>query len=369
MKKRSAIPTLLALPALALSMVSCDKVINIGTEVTEETASIDTDKIIASTSEEKELQKQIDDALKGRKTAEKAIENATRDLADVNSKVAKLQSKLAEVQTKGVTLGTYASPGGGTAAATTPAPSAPKPAAPADPEPVDIAAPTPAPSPVTPAPTPTPEAPEPAPTSPPAPAPAATGGMVDLVTEFPIPMFIGTPVPVKLPNLEPPGKPKLTMPVPAGTKNVAIGKTVTSSDPEPTIGDLDFVTDGDKDGGDGYFVELGFDNQWVQIDLEKEFDIHAIIVWHFHKAACAYYDVVVQISNDPEFKESVTVYNNDHDNSAGLGVGADLAYIETNHGRIIDAKGTKGRYVRLYSTGNTANDLNHYIEVEVHATE
>ena len=107
----------------------------------------------------------------------------------------------------------------------------------------------------------------------------------------------------------------------------------------------------------------------MQIDLEKEFDIHAIIVWHFHKAACAYYDVVVQVSNDPEFKESVTVYNNDHDNSAGLGAGADLAYIETNHGRIIDAKGTKGRYVRLYSNGNTANDLNHYIEVEVHATE
>jgi len=27
--------------------------------------------------------------------------------------------------------------------------------------------------------------------------------------------------------------------------------------------------------------------------------------------------------------------------------------------------GVKGRYVRLYSNGNTANRLNHYIEVEV----
>ncbi|MCB1096584.1 MAG: discoidin domain-containing protein [Verrucomicrobiae bacterium] len=193
--------------------------------------------------------------------------------------------------------------------------------------------------------------------------------MMDLKIDFPIPMFIGTPVPVKLSNLEPPGKPKLTMPVPVGSKNVALGKTVTSSDPEPTIGDLDFVTDGDKDGGDGYFVELGFDTQWVQIDLEKEFDIHAVVVWHFHKAACAYYDVVVQVSNDPEFKEATTIYNSDDDNSSGLGVGKDMAYIETNHGRIIDAKGTKGRYVRLYSNGNTQNDLNHYIEVEVHATE
>ena len=79
---------------------------------------------------------------------------------------------------------------------------------------------------------------------------------MDLVTEFPIPMFIGTPVPVKLPNLEPPGKPKLTMPVPVGTKNVALGKTVTSSDPEPTIGDLEFVTDGDKDGGPAAVVDV-----------------------------------------------------------------------------------------------------------------
>jgi hypothetical protein len=32
---------------------------------------------------------------------------------------------------------------------------------------------------------------------------------------------------------------------------------------------------------------------------------------------------------------------------------------------LIDAKGVKGRYVRLYSKGNTTNKLNHYIEVEV----
>jgi hypothetical protein len=32
---------------------------------------------------------------------------------------------------------------------------------------------------------------------------------------------------------------------------------------------------------------------------------------------------------------------------------------------LIDAKGVKGRYVRLYSAGNTSNKMNHYIEVEV----
>jgi hypothetical protein len=29
-------------------------------------------------------------------------------------------------------------------------------------------------------------------------------------------------------------------------------------------------------------------------------------------------------------------------------------------------KGVQGRYVRLYSRGNTANDLNHYVEVEIY---
>ena len=61
-----------------------------------------------------------------------------------------------------------------------------------------------------------------------------------------------------------------------------------------------------------------------------------------------------------------TVYNNDQDNSSGLGAGKDRPYIETNLGRLIDAKGAKGRYVRLYSNGNTLMDTNHYVEVEVY---
>ncbi len=33
-------------------------------------------------------------------------------------------------------------------------------------------------------------------------------------------------------------------------------------------------------------------------------------------------------------------------------------------GQLSDAKGVKGRYVRLYSNGNTRNKINHYTEVE-----
>jgi hypothetical protein len=187
--------------------------------------------------------------------------------------------------------------------------------------------------------------------------------------EFPKPMFIGTPVPAKLPNLEQPDPTKIvkSFMAPKGTVNVAKGKKVTSSDPAPIIGDLELVTDGDPDGSDGCFVELAPGPQWVQIDLDQPTTINKVAVWHYHKQAQAYVDVLVQVSDDPEFKTGVTtLFNSDHDNTLGQGAGADPAYIETNHGRVIDGKGTKARYVRLTSNGNTSNEMNHYCEVAVY---
>jgi hypothetical protein len=184
---------------------------------------------------------------------------------------------------------------------------------------------------------------------------------------LPKPLFVGTPVPIKLANLEPPREGKRPdFMVPLGTTNLAAGKKVTSSDTEPVMGTLDLITDGDKDGDEGSWVELAPGKQWVQIDLEKEANIYAIMVWHYHSQARVYLDVVVQVSDDPTFaKDVTTVFNADAQNELGLGAGKDLAYIETYEGKLIDARGVKGRYVRLYSKGNTTNKLNHYIEVEV----
>jgi hypothetical protein len=92
-------------------------------------------------------------------------------------------------------------------------------------------------------------------------------------------------------------------------------------------------------------------------------------LWHFHKQPRVYFDVIVQVSDDPNFIKNVsTIFNNDHDNSSGLGAGKDMNYVETAEGKLIDAKGIEGRYVRCYSNGNTNNDLNHYIEVAVYGT-
>ena len=191
--------------------------------------------------------------------------------------------------------------------------------------------------------------------------------MVPLKTDLPKPLFVGTPVPIKVSNLEPTQEGKRPdFMVPAGTVNLAKGKKVTASDNDPVVGTLDLVTDGDKEGDEGSWVELGPGKQWVQIDLEKDADIYAVLVWHFHSQARVYFDVVAQVSDDPNFEKGVTtIFNNDANNELGLGAGKDLDYIETYEGKLIDAKGVKGRYVRLYSKGNTTNKLNHYIEVEV----
>jgi len=187
---------------------------------------------------------------------------------------------------------------------------------------------------------------------------------------LPKPMFVGTPTNIKSPNLEViTGKSRGPFYVPIGTKLLSLNRPVKSSDMQPVIGELNMVTDGEKEGGDGYFVELGPGKQWIQIDLGASYALHAILAWHYHSQARVYRDVIVQVSDDKDFVKGVTtVFNSDHDNTAGLGIGKEKEYIEVSEGRLFDPKGAKGRYVRLYSGGNTSNDLNHYVEVEVYGT-
>ena len=196
-----------------------------------------------------------------------------------------------------------------------------------------------------------------------------TPGGVPLAIDFPPELIEGTPKAMNVPNLvQVPDKAPQFL-VPKEAVLLSKGKKVTSSDSNPIIGTLDLVTDGDKQAGEGYFVELMEGPQWVQIDLEKTSTINAICVWHYHSQKRAYKGVVIQVSDDPEFKTSTTVYNNDYENVCKLGKGKDFPYVESRFGLIADGKNAKGRYVRLYSNGNTSNDMNHYIEVEVYGTQ
>ncbi|MBN2211505.1 MAG: discoidin domain-containing protein [Sedimentisphaerales bacterium] len=193
--------------------------------------------------------------------------------------------------------------------------------------------------------------------------------LVPIPLKLPKAMFVGTPENLAgIPNLEPDTKQdRPPFLAPPGVKNLAQGKPVTSSDMDPTIGRPDMIVDGDKDAAESSLVELGPFKQWVQIDLENEYQLYAIVVWHYHQTARVYKDVVVQVSNDPDFITDVTtLFNNDHDNSLGLGVGRDMNYIDKAAGKLIDAKGVKARYIRLYSQGNNQNDNSHYVEVEIY---
>ncbi len=196
----------------------------------------------------------------------------------------------------------------------------------------------------------------------------AGGKLVPLPLQLPKPMFEGTPQNLTVPNLQKPlGRPRDPFLAPAGVTNVAKAKAVTSSDSEPVIGELEQVTDSDKKGAEGSFVELGPGVQYVTVDLGAPNEIYAVLFWHFHKTPRVYFDVVVQVADDAAFKKNVrTIFNNDHDNTSGLGAGQDMNFVETAEGKLVDAKGSVARYVRLYSKGNNANELNHYVEVEVY---
>jgi len=200
---------------------------------------------------------------------------------------------------------------------------------------------------------------------------ASDNGKIQLRIDLPKPQFTGTPKPIRSANLEPARNGRLREPVevPAGCDKVlSKGCKVTSGDPEPPlVGALSLITDGDKEHDAETYVELGPGKQWVQIDLGKEHEIYAACVWHYHGEARVYRDVICQICSDPNFVDGVvTVFNNDHDNSSGLGAGKEKEYVESNEGRAFAVNGVKGRYIRFYSTGNTSDDMNHYTEIEIY---
>jgi hypothetical protein len=192
--------------------------------------------------------------------------------------------------------------------------------------------------------------------------------MEPLILELPAPAFKGTPKDMVVdPEVEPlSDTPRPAMMVPKGLSNLARDKAVTASS-GTTSSTLKKVVDGDKEGYDtsAFLIKKG--TQWVQVDLGQPSEIFAVVIWHAHDVVKVYRDVIVQVSNDPEFKTGVTtLYNNDRDNSSELGAGKDREYFETAEGRLIDGAGVTGRYVRSYTRGSTDSALNERVEIEVY---
>ena len=209
------------------------------------------------------------------------------------------------------------------------------------------------------------------------PAPAATvlvasanPPLAPLLLKLPMPSFKGTPD--DLPKGEHievfSDKPRPAFLAPAGVKNIALNKKVTSSDKSPITGSLAQITDGNKEAIDDAVVELHKNVQWVQVDLEQEYSLNAIALWHDHRYIQVFRCVTIQAASDPDFTQNVrTLFNNDFENVAGMGIGKNKQYFETNQGLLIDPKGISARYLRFYSKGSNASALNCYTEIEVYA--
>ncbi|WP_053372829.1 S-layer homology domain-containing protein [Paenibacillus sp. FJAT-27812] len=165
-----------------------------------------------------------------------------------------------------------------------------------------------------------------------------------------------------------PAKPPEPILSPVILKNAAAGVELTTNG---TVVDSVYATDGVTDNLD-LLTDAGSGLTYIQLDFGASKPINAVNLWHYYGDGRTYHDVIVQLSDDPAFAESTTVFNNDADGSAGLGIGTDLEYAETSEGKAISFEAVSGRYLRVYSNGSTkqngdVNPYNHYIEVQAWA--
>ena len=183
--------------------------------------------------------------------------------------------------------------------------------------------------------------------------------------------------------------------LPLGSRNLAIGRSVTTNFPEPLFGRLEMITDGSKgvatypDGriryvdADNCYVEFspsvpgvtgrdvhGLGPRYIQFDLQESVVIDAVWIWPGYRDHG--YDVVrklvVEISDDPNFKaDTKTVFNCDTDNSMGFGVGQDRPFATSRYGKVIQISQIAGRFARIWCNGSVMSPWEtRLVEIEIY---
>jgi hypothetical protein len=108
------------------------------------------------------------------------------------------------------------------------------------------------------------------------------------------------------------------------------------------------------------------------VDLGRPCTIYGVCVWHYYKNPVIYNDVIVQASDDEHFTQNVRMlFNNDHDDSSGLGAGSDTAYFSRWWGELVDTRGRDylgitARFVRVYTNGGAAGEDTRIVEIAVY---
>lgn len=146
--------------------------------------------------------------------------------------------------------------------------------------------------------------------------------------------------------------------------NLAYGKTVTVS-AGGTETHLDFVTDGViADGWEYSYMhrtaaeaEDTSDKTYLTIDLGGSYSIDRIRYIGAMPADAGYYNtshnMVIRISNDPNFEDESTrtVFNTDAGNYFGFGAGTDEEQVNSAEGIMVEFEAAEARYVRYYQHG------------------
>jgi hypothetical protein len=149
--------------------------------------------------------------------------------------------------------------------------------------------------------------------------------------------------------------------------NLLSGKiaTTNSSNNNPNV--LGLITDGDKTLTN--IADLNTGAVYIQYDLGASYNVDDVKLWHYYGDPRSYHDVLVELSNSSTFATGNTiVFNDDTNNSLGLGTGTDTEYAESSAGSNISFSAVNARYIRIYSNGSSSNTANHYVEAEAYAS-
>jgi len=110
------------------------------------------------------------------------------------------------------------------------------------------------------------------------------------------------------------------------------------------------------------------ESAYLQVDLGGSYDISEVDLFRYWQDGRTYGTTVVVISNNGTFQDTdkTVIYNSDTANVHGFGAGTDATYSETQAGKTLAlATPVKGRYVRVYMYGSSANSSNHIVELKV----
>lgn len=95
---------------------------------------------------------------------------------------------------------------------------------------------------------------------------------------------------------------------------------------------------------------------WVQVDLQDEYLIDTIKIWHYYGDGRTYHSNKIALSKSGNFLgEEVVVFDTDD---------TDEEYAETAEGKTITFDPVEAVFIRSWVNGSTANEWNHWVELQ-----